>query len=567
MIKLTKKFIGVVLALSLVVTTVFSLPQITAGAETYGDFEYILINNDTEVEISRYNGPGGDVVIPELIDNKPVTIIGYAAFGGYTGIISITIPNSITSIGDAAFYHSIDLKSINIPDSVINIGDEAFYECTGLTSITIPNSVTSIGELAFYGCAGLTSISIGEGVTSIGDWAFFGCTGLESITVDPNNQVYHSASNCLIETQSKTLIQGCKNSVIPTDCNVTSIGDDAFSDCTRLSSITIPDSVTSIGTRAFSNCTGLTNITIPNSVISIGLGAFYECTGLTSITISDSVTSISDLAFSNCTGFTSITIPNSVISIGYWAFDGCTGLKTVRYFGTSEEFEALVTEYDNDWLLDLEIIYMQQLKTDGVVLTVEKGVLQEGTVLNAEKIESDLEQIIEQLPNEYDVKSIVVYELTLTKDGQNVNFDGTVTVCVPLPEGISPNKCRVLYMDDNGNVTDMNAVYKDGAMVFETTHFSTYILVKENSVLSGDLDGDDEITDADAVYLLMHTFFPEDYPVTQACDFDGDGQVTDADAVYLLMYTFFPEDYPIVKQQPPKEPTDPGETEPDIFEN
>ena len=61
----------------------------------------------------------------------------------------------------------------------------------------------------------------------------------------------------------------------------------------------------------------------------------------------------------------------------------------------------------------------------------------------------------------------------------------------------------------------------------------------------GDIDGLEGITDADAEYLLMHTFFPEDYPVNQTCDFNGDGFVNDADAEYLLMFTFFPEDYPI----------------------
>lgn len=63
--------------------------------------------------------------------------------------------------------------------------------------------------------------------------------------------------------------------------------------------------------------------------------------------------------------------------------------------------------------------------------------------------------------------------------------------------------------------------------------------------IPGDLDGVEGITDADAIYLLMHTYFPEDYPLEQPCDFNGDGAVTDADAVYLLMYTYFPEDYPI----------------------
>ncbi|MBQ9392866.1 MAG: hypothetical protein IJU18_02575 [Oscillospiraceae bacterium] len=63
--------------------------------------------------------------------------------------------------------------------------------------------------------------------------------------------------------------------------------------------------------------------------------------------------------------------------------------------------------------------------------------------------------------------------------------------------------------------------------------------------LTADTDGDGHVTDADAVYLLMHTFFPGEYPVSGSCDYDGDGQITDADAIYLLMHTFFPADYPI----------------------
>ena len=140
---------------------------------------------------------------------------------------------------------------------------------------------------------------------------------------------YHSANNCIIETETKKLIVGCKTSIIPSDGSVTFIGDYAFYGCGGLTSVTIPNSVTSIGYRAFRYCIGLISVTIPDSVTSIGGGAFYNCSGLTSVTIGNSVTSIGSSAFYNCRGLTSVTIPDSVTSIGDYAFYGCSGLTSV----------------------------------------------------------------------------------------------------------------------------------------------------------------------------------------------------------------------------------------------
>ena len=341
--------------------------------------------------------------LTSVIIGDGVTSIGRYAFQDCTSLTSVTIGDGVTSIGHYAFYdctliddvyYTSDIASwlnisfsdgtanplknganlylngelatdIVIPDSVTSIGDWAFYSCDSLTSVIIGDGVTSIGRYAFAYCTSLTSVTIGNGVTSIGGGAFRGCDSLETITVDSGNSVYHSAGNCLIKTATKTLILGCKNSVIPDDGSVTSIGEDAFYNCDSLTSITIPDSVTSIGSNAFDGCTAEinwgnnptietissyafsgykgTSITIPDSVTSIGDCAFDGCTSLTSVTIGDGVTSIGDSAFYNCTSLTSVTIPDGVTSIGNGAFSGCYSL-TIYCEAASKP-----SGWDNNW--------------------------------------------------------------------------------------------------------------------------------------------------------------------------------------------------------------------------
>ena len=258
-----------------------------------------------------------------------VTSIGYCAFSECVGLTSITIPGSVTSIGSAAFRYCHGLTSITIQDGVASIGDDAFAMCDRLTSIAIPNSVTSIGSSTFRYCSELTSITISSSVTSLGDQMLSFCNKLTSIIVEPGNSIFHSAGNCLIETESKALIYGCKSSIIPNDGSVTSIGSYAFYGCHGLTNITIPNSVTSIGYKAFSSCSGLTSITIQDGVTSIGSSAFSACNSLTSITIPGSVISIGSYAFEFCKGLAIITILSGVTSIGKYAFEGCTGLQSI----------------------------------------------------------------------------------------------------------------------------------------------------------------------------------------------------------------------------------------------
>jgi hypothetical protein len=282
--------------------------------QSSSDFTY-TITNET-VTITRYNGPGGSVTIPDAIMGMPVTSIGSYAFTT-TIATSVTIPSSVTSIGEHAF-DSSSVSGITIGNNVNNIGNYAFASCIQLTSITIPNSVTNIGSYAFSSCIRMTSVAIGNSVARIGDFAFYNCK-LNSVAIPG------SVTN--IGNSTFNYCSSLTNITIPN--SVTSIGAGAFSSCLFLPAIIIPDSVTSLSSSVFSNCTSLANVAIGNRVTGIGNDAFYKCANLAGLVIPNSVTSIGDEAFYQCTRLTGITMSDNVTNIGKSAFYGCKSLTNI----------------------------------------------------------------------------------------------------------------------------------------------------------------------------------------------------------------------------------------------
>lgn len=382
-----------------------------------------------EYTVTGYSGTATNVIIPDTWNNfvvkyisnsvfsdcsslKSITIgdfvtfIGSYTFRNCTALERVMIGNSVTSIDNYAFENCTALESVMMGNSVTSIGNYAFENCGTLENVMISNGVTSIGNYAFENCTALKSITIGNGVTAIGNNAFGNCSSLESIIVSELNSVYYSVNNCMIEKVTKKLILCCKNSIIPSDGSVISIGNHAFNGCISLKSIVLPNSITSIGGYAFSGCTSLASIVLPNSITSIGYWAFSGCSSLINVIIPNSVASIDQMAFcnctslekvtigngvnfignysflncnslksiaipsgmssinvgtfENCTSLTSISIPQSVSSIGQWAFDKCSSLKNVYYCGTAEDWTNITIGNDNSNLTSAARYYYSE---------------------------------------------------------------------------------------------------------------------------------------------------------------------------------------------------------------
>ncbi len=360
--------------------TSVSIPE---SVTSIGFEAFFLCDGMASITVDASN-PAYSSVDGVLFDKSQTTLIQYPA--GNAGS-SYTIPNSVTSIRNGAFEDCTYLTRVTISNSVTNIPGYAFMWDT-LTSVTIPSSVTSIGDQAFA-LTSLTSLCFLGSAPTLGAAVFtdncgaivyyvpgntgWGATfaGLATSLWNPQAACGYTTTNGVVNITTY-LGSGGAVSIPSTIDNlpVTGIGDYAFSGCTSLSSVTIPNSVTNIGDGAFSGCSSLTAITvdplnsvyssldgvlfdkiqttlifcpqawagsykIPNGVTSIADGAFYGRTSLSSVTIPNSVTNIGDGAFSGCTSLTNVTIGNSVTNIGDEAFSFCTSLISVYFQGNA----------------------------------------------------------------------------------------------------------------------------------------------------------------------------------------------------------------------------------------
>ena len=373
-----------------------NIKQISLGKniKSIGEAAFIMCENLSEIIYSGTREAWRAIKLGEDWSSRRVSLIKCS-----DGNIDLNAPPESDGSQGLVYLLSKDKKSA----SLVGIGT-----CTD-KNIVIASTyngvpVIAIAEGAFKDNQNITGIHIPATVTAL-NGVFYNCQNIVSLTVDPDHPSFYSAGNCIIDKQSKTVLVGCNNSVIPNDGSILRIGmssfdgcngiteliipdgvliiyDYAFDNCINLRSVKLPDSLTKINSAfngctslenvelpskmewvgGFSGCTSLKNITLPKTA-SLSSGAFKGCTALEQITVPSgtkslvstfegctslksvilpsTLTVIGESAFAGCTSLESITIPADVTEIGENAFKNCSKLSSVTFSGTTEEWKSI----------------------------------------------------------------------------------------------------------------------------------------------------------------------------------------------------------------------------------
>lgn len=246
---------------------------------------------------------------------------------GLTNIIRLKFKDNISSIEENAF-SNLYIEDIELNENIEIIKKNAFSSCKNITKIVIPSSVTTIGSNAFQNC-----------------------TNLENVSVDAENPVYDSRDNCnaIINTETNTLITGCKSTTIPD--NVIYIGDAAFYGI-NCSENSLPAGLKGIGKRAFSYASGIQHFNCLN-LEEIGENAFYNNATIEMVTIGSSLKKIGGAAFRSCNNLKEFHVD----SLQHWC-----NITFVNYMSTPM-CNTTCNLYINDTLLGDTLIIPEDITT------------------------------------------------------------------------------------------------------------------------------------------------------------------------------------------------------------
>ena len=420
-----------------------------------------------------------DLVIPATYRGLPVTAIGSNAFESVRSFKSVSIPASVTTIGEKAFAHcGVTSVTFATNSQLTTVDMYAFFSSSSLQSIALPDGVTTIGEAAFNGCNNITSISIPDSITTIEDRALD--FNSSAFTVYNNAKYLGNSTNpyLVLVKATDTSITTCN---IHTDAKL--IYAFAFTDCTLLTSVTIPDSVTIIGNSVFYKCDALESLIIGSGVTSIGNGIiYYESydAKLKSVYYGGSAEEWNTIAIGEYNGnltdaaryYYSATAP--LEEGNFWHY--YEGVPTVWTY-TTVTFD-LNAEADSDTLESAKYYYsasctLPTLERPGYIF---KGWTLDNSVETPVIFTDAVWQITEDT---------VAFTAVWEADSQMTGF--TFTTKAVVVGGGTQNSCTITrYMGSGGDVVIPNGVTTIGNGIFQFNNSITSVVIPDCVTTIGD---------------------------------------------------------------------------------
>ena len=428
------------------------------------------------------------------------SVIAKQAYYNDAELAEYTIPGGITEIGDFAFART-KLQRITIPEGVTTIGYGAFYHCDSLSQISIPDSVTSIEPYAFEHTAYLDNWSneVGQKYLIVGDGILLAYAGSDSVVNIPDT-VKMIAPRVFVDHTGITAVN------MPDSVEV--IGEEAFAGCRNLTTLNGANGLITIKDRAFKDC-ALKEIRIPAGVTSIGLQAYaltesgskvvvFEGEQLPVLTYEDSATRLSatdsrGYAFGNAdTAVVANTITDlsgTILENGIYGLDG----NICRDSGEEVAQASVLPAVGSGVLVKQNCTALPE---EAVVQAVIAGdtnpyVLQLEDSSNAEEV---INNAYASLYGGRTASGLVAFDMTLYDETGTIPIrtlgKQSITVTMPLPEGLGTDNLHVVCTDENGQLEDipyeLNQEAGSTYIQFTNNHFSPYGLYQYNSGISGE---------------------------------------------------------------------------------
>lgn len=328
--------------------TGFAFPDrlVSIGAEAFGDCSSLAEISLPEglSELGDYTFRNcsllTDVYLPSGIGGKPAGI-----FYACTSLGTFSGGEGLSGFGEAFFYNCTRLRNVAIPKNAAfdEIGDYAFFGCTGILSLPaagnikvigkyayassgiagdlkIPSGIKSIGERSFAVCPGITSVDI-TSATEVGSGAFSACENLKSVSFDTLSVPEECFSYC-----------GALENVTLASAGDITLGKSAFAACVSLTGFDFISRITKLEEMALAGCTGFTALEF-SALTEIGNNAFSGCTKLALLTLPDTLLRIGSMAFYNCGSLMALTIPASVEYIDEYCFAEWSASQVITIYG------------------------------------------------------------------------------------------------------------------------------------------------------------------------------------------------------------------------------------------